>query len=26
MPEGELEYRSGQSVLEPVKFKSFARE
>ncbi|MDA9552978.1 peptidylprolyl isomerase [Emcibacteraceae bacterium] len=26
MPEGELEYRSGQSVLEPVKFKSYARE
>ena len=26
MPEGELEYRSGQLVLEPVKFKSFARE
>lgn len=26
MPEGELEYTSGQSVLEPVKFKSFTRE
>lgn len=26
IPEGELEYTSGQSVLEPVKFKSFARE
>lgn len=26
MPEGELEYTSGQSVLEPVKFKSFIRE
>ena len=25
-PEGELEYTSGQSVLEPVKFKSFTRE
>ncbi|MDG1997005.1 MAG: peptidylprolyl isomerase [Emcibacteraceae bacterium] len=25
-PEGALEYTSGQSVLEPVKFKSFTRE
>lgn len=25
-PPGELEYTSGQSVLEPVKFKSFTRE
>lgn len=26
IPEGELQYTSGQSVLEPVKFKSFTRE
>ena len=26
IPEGELEYTSGQSVLEPVKFISFSRE
>jgi len=25
-PEGELEYTSGQSVIEPVMFKSFSRE
>lgn len=25
-PQGELQYTSGQSVLEPVKFKSFRRE
>lgn len=25
-PEGELEYTSGQTVLEPVMFKSFSRE